>query len=93
MTTTATATTRRQRAALALLRDTTTKRPSRRALIEREYRDIDGYWIELVPGWIVADEGTHGIVEDTKRAAHAKLALVEPCACAECTELQKAVTR
>jgi hypothetical protein len=56
--------------------------------IQREYRDSDGYWIELAPGWQNgADPGTHGIVEDTKRAARAKLSMATPCDCAECRDL------
>jgi hypothetical protein len=57
----------------------------RAALVQAEYRDVDGYWLELVPGWEI--EGAHGAHEDTKRAAHAKLALAEPCRCAECVKL------
>lgn len=61
---------------------------TRRTVIQHEYRDSDGYWIELRPGWQNgADPGTHGIVEDTKRAAYARLADVEPCSCVECRAL------
>jgi hypothetical protein len=57
-------------------------------LIQEEYRDTDGYWIYLKPGWQNgADPGTHGIVEDTKSAARRKLAMAEPCTCAECLRL------
>lgn len=66
-------------------------RPKR---IWHEYRDVDGYWIELMPGWQNgADPGTHGIHEDTKRAAHAQLDMVERCACDECRELLKDISR
>ena len=53
-------------------------------------KDIDGVWISLKPGFIVRDEGTHGIVEDTKKAALDKLYLVVPCDCAECVRLMAA---
>lgn len=59
-----------------------------RRIVQKEYRDIDGYWIEFVPGWRTCDEGTHGVVEDTRRQAREKaLALAEPCDCGECREL------
>ena len=60
-----------------------------RATIAHEYRDSDGYWIELLPGWQNGyDPGTHGIVEDTKTAAYSTLTGVEACDCKECHELK-----
>ncbi len=47
------------------------------------YEPPDGYWIDLPFGWVM-DDGTHGIVEDTKRQALAKLALATPCKCDVC---------
>jgi hypothetical protein len=44
----------------------------------------DGWWIDLPFGWVM-DDGSHGIAEDTKRAALAKLALAQPCNCKRCT--------
>lgn len=62
-----------------------------RATIAHEYRDSDGYWIELLPGWQNGyDPGTHGIVEDTKTAAYSTLTGVEACDCKECHELKGA---
>ncbi|HEY7192874.1 MAG TPA: hypothetical protein VH439_03960 [Gemmatimonadales bacterium] len=59
-----------------------------RDVIAKQYRDSDGYWIELRPGWQNgADRGTHAIVENTKRAALRGLAYVKPCACEECRRL------
>ena len=56
-----------------------------RSLIANEYRDSDGYWIELKDGWENgADPGTHGIVEDTKAQAYSTLRLARPCDCGEC---------
>lgn len=52
------------------------------------YRDTDGWWIELKPGFVVSDEGTHGIVEDRKRDALAKMELVVPCECDECVHVK-----
>lgn len=61
-----------------------------RAIIQREYRDSDGYWIELTPGWQNgADPGCHGIVEDTKRQAYSTLTMAKPCSCGECQRLQQ----
>jgi len=71
------------------------RRATNRELIAEQYRDSDGFWIYLKPGYQNGfDPGTHGIVEDTKRAAYETLRAAEPCDCAECRELiAKAVTR
>lgn len=53
-------------------------------------KDIDGVWIYLKPGFVVRDERTHAIVEDTRKAALAKMFLVEPCGCWECGKLKGA---
>jgi hypothetical protein len=55
--------------------------------IAREYRDSDGYWIELAPGWKTDD--CHTIHEDTRRSALAKLRLVRPCDCAQCKQMRQ----
>jgi len=61
--------------------------PTRRAVILDEYRDSDGYWINLRDGFQNgSDPGTHAIHEDTKTAAYSKLSMVRPCACAECLD-------
>ncbi len=53
--------------------------------ISKEYRDSDGYWIELKGGWQNgADPGCHGIHENTKREAHSYMRNVIPCNCADC---------
>jgi hypothetical protein len=63
-------------------------RLKRADIVQNEYRDSDGFWIFLRPGFQNGDDpGTHGIVEDTKSAARAKLALVKPCECDECKRL------
>ncbi len=54
--------------------------------IQNIERDIDGWWIYLKPGFVVSDEGTHAIVEDRKRDAIAKMALVVPCGCEDCQQ-------
>ncbi len=65
---------------------------AKRELIQRQYRDSDGYWIELVPGWQNGlDPGTHGIVEDTKREAMASLRYAKPCDCQECQQMRGAL--
>lgn len=53
-------------------------------LIQEEYRDADGYWIYLKNGWRIPGDA-HGIVENTKRQARAKLADAVPCDCKECS--------
>lgn len=63
--------------------------PTKAELIQEEYRDSDGYWIYLRPGWQNGyDPGTHGIVEDTRREAYRTLTGVKPCVCAECQQLK-----
>jgi len=60
--------------------------------IELQYRDSDGYWIDLTPGWKSGDDPigcVHGIHEDTKREALAKMKSVMKCDCDECEELIK----
>ncbi len=47
------------------------------------YEPPDGYWIDLPFGWVM-DSGEHGIAEDTRREALAKLALAVPCDCKRC---------
>jgi hypothetical protein len=57
--------------------------------IQHQYKDEDGYWIELAPGWKNGDDplGTcHGIHEDTKREALDKLKWVILCSCIECKQ-------
>ena len=57
----------------------------REALIQEQYRDSDGYWIYLKPGYQCGDDrGTHGIVESTKRDALSRLVSVIPCDCDDC---------
>jgi hypothetical protein len=51
--------------------------------ILREYLDVDGYWIELKPGWRMPGDA-HGIVENTKREAKARLKDVVKCDCQDC---------
>lgn len=59
---------------------------AKREIIQEEYRDSDGYWIYLKRGWQNGnDPGTHGIVEDTKKAAYETLAAAKPCNCQECS--------
>lgn len=61
--------------------------PQRDPRIKNEYRDSDGYWIELADGWENgADPGTHGIVEDTKREAYRTLTMARRCRCADCQQ-------
>ena len=54
------------------------------AKVAREYTDEGGYWIDLTPGWVLAGEDTHSIVENTRAEARAKLAEVVACRCDEC---------
>jgi len=43
----------------------------------------DGYWIDLPFGWIMPG-GEHGIAEDTKRRALARVSEAIRCECARC---------
>ena len=56
--------------------------------VESVYRDSDGLWVELHPGWKnTYDEPRgclHGIHEDTVRDAALRMPGVVPCACADC---------
>lgn len=51
--------------------------------IESEWEDSDGYWIDLKYGWTHDDPigGNHGIHEDTKHEAYARLREIQPCHC------------
>lgn len=51
--------------------------------VEEEYLDPDGYWIHLKRGWIIPND-CHGIVEDSKRLARAKVGDAVPCDCKDC---------
>lgn len=56
---------------------------AQRAMIEDEYRDSDGYWINLASGfqW----DGAHAVHEPTKAAAYRILTReVKPCTCPDC---------
>ena len=57
-----------------------------KALIQREYRDSDGYWIDLVSGHRLCDDYVHGIVEDTKAKAYRTLQSVVTCDCDDCKQ-------
>ena len=59
----------------------------RQDYIEKEEKDGDGYWIYLKPGWAVRGEGTHAIVEDTKKRAYAKMDGLYACRCEMCVNL------
>ena len=56
--------------------------------IQNIEKDSDGVWIYLKPGYQNgADPGTHAIVEDTRKAALARVSSIKPCDCAECKRL------
>jgi hypothetical protein len=60
-------------------------RPSLRSRICAEWRDEDGYWIELKSGWQDNSNPTcHTITEDTKIEAYYKLRGSVPCDCEQC---------
>lgn len=66
-----------------------TKRIRRADVIAEEYRDSDGYWIYLKPGWRNGQDPVgceHGIHEDTKREAYSWLSSVLPCDCPDCQQ-------
>lgn len=43
------------------------------------YRDDDGFWAELKPGWACIYSNAHACHEDTARALLAAVNDVEPC--------------
>jgi hypothetical protein len=59
-------------------------------VVAEEYRDSDGYWIYLKPGFRSGQDPAgcvHGIVEDTKRDARSWIPNTLTCDCAECLAL------
>jgi 8-oxo-dGTP pyrophosphatase MutT (NUDIX family) len=59
------------------------QRRLRRRDVTVTHEPPDGYWIDLPAGWIMPG-GEHGIVEDTKRAALARVGDAIPCTCEQC---------
>jgi len=58
---------------------------ARATKIQEQYRDSDGYWVYLLPGYQDRyNPGCHTIVEDTKRDALGKAKDAIPCDCADC---------
>lgn len=58
--------------------------------IRHEYRDGDGYWIDLEDGWQNGnDPGAHSIVEDNKRKAYQTLKNAKPCYCPSCLRAKR----
>ena len=57
----------------------------KKSQIAEQWRDSDGYWIALKPGWqVVGDPLCHQVHEDTKREC--LMYEAEPCACPNCRE-------
>jgi hypothetical protein len=55
-----------------------------RSLIKHQYEDEDGYWIELIDGYMNGcDPWCHGIHEDTKNTAYDVLRFAVLCDCPE----------
>ena len=55
--------------------------------VREQYRDSDGYWIDLKRGWRNMLDPMcplHGISEDTKARAEFWLRRTEPCDCDDC---------
>jgi hypothetical protein len=50
------------------------------------FRDSDGYWVWMRPGWTADPRDAHDIHEDTIRAVLARFRGVQPCACDGCRE-------
>lgn len=55
--------------------------------VSKLYRDIDGWWIELAPGWRIPGEA-HGVVAPTRREALESARDRVPCDCDECESLR-----
>lgn len=58
--------------------------------VEQAFKDDDGYWIYLNPGWFWDDPGLHIIHEDTQKEALFALRCTDKCDCEEC---RKALTK
>lgn len=48
----------------------------------------NAYDVVLRPGWVVKDDGTHGIIEPTISDVRDKLSMVIRCACKGCLALR-----
>ncbi len=61
--------------------------------IANEYRDADGYWIELKAGWhAIGEYALHGIIAGTKREARQRAKEAEQCDCSDCQRLMKEIS-
>lgn len=56
--------------------------------IETYYRDVDGIWVDLKPGWSRWGE-VHAIHEMTTREVVAAMSEVVACDCESCRSLKK----
>ena len=54
--------------------------------VENVFKDEDGYWIYLNPGWYWDDPGLHIIHEDTQKEALFCLRCTQVCNCDWCKE-------
>jgi hypothetical protein len=57
--------------------------------VDDAYRDSDGYWIELAPGWRREPHDlVHMVHEDTVAAVVEAFRRIVPCDCGECKTLK-----
>jgi hypothetical protein len=75
---------------LHIMKNATTRLPRTLARVQADprvraaYKDEDGWWIDLKPGWTADPLSAHDIHADTLREAIEYMGGIEPCACKEC---------
>lgn len=57
-------------------------RPTRALVVDQEWKDSDGYWLLLYPGFHI--DHAHAIHESSKTAAYRRVREVEQCKCIDC---------
>lgn len=57
-------------------------RPTRKLVVQDEWKDCDGYWLLLTRGFHC--DSSHAIRESSKSAAYRRVRDVRPCKCTDC---------
>lgn len=56
------------------------------ARVAHAYRDEDGWWADLKPGWVCIHSSAHTCHEDTANALMTAVNDAERCTCGDCAE-------